>query len=361
MNWKNFRLQKRLNLPSKLIEATYATLAEIDGVKNSWHITKKILPQTIERLLYSVIITSTGSSNRIEGNKITDFEVENLYKKLRIKKFKTRDEQEVAGYLQCLELIFKHYNDIFINESSILKLHHDMLTYSTKDERHRGSYKFGSNRVEARDHFGNIVGVIFEPTPPHLVKKEMHELIDWYNWAINEKIKHPLLIIANFIFEYLAIHPFQDGNDRTARLLTNLMLLQQGYLFASVVSHERIIEANKVDYYLALNKTQKTWKTNKEDISPWLSFFLDVIKKQSNQALKIYASDNIEYLLSDKQLILWQWAIKRKKEFGRKDAIDKLKLPARTIESIIKKLVDLKRLDRLGQGRSTRYRLAKGE
>ena len=166
-----------------------------------------------------------------------------------------------------------------------------------------------------------------------------------------------MLLIANFIFEYLAIHPFQDGNGRTARLLTNLMFLQQGYLFASVVSHERIIEANKVDYYLALNKTQKSWKTSEENISPWLLFFLDVIKNQSNQALEIIASDNIEYLLSDKQLILWRWATKREKEFGRKDAINELKLPARTIESIIKKLADLKRLDRFGQGRATRYKI----
>ncbi len=356
-NWKNFRLQKRLNLSPRLVEAVYATLAEIDGVKNSWHITEKILPQTIERLVRSVIITSTGSSNRIEGNNLTDLEVESLYKKLHIKKFKTRDEQEAAGYLQCLESIFKHYISIPIRESSVLKLHHDMLAYSAKDERHRGSYKFGSNRVEARDHAGNLIGIIFEPTPPHLVKKEMHELIDWYVWAVNAKVKHPLFLIANFIFEYLAIHPFQDGNGRTARLLTNLMLLQQGYLFASVVSHERIIEANKVGYYLALNKTQKSWKTNKEDISPWLCFFLDIIKNQSNQALKIIASDNIEYLLSDKQLIVWRWATKRKEGFSRKDAIGELKLPARTIESIIKKLVDLKRLCRLGQGRSTRYKL----
>lgn len=357
MNWQNSRLQKRLQLPSELVEKVYTALASIDGVKNSWHITERILPQTIERLVRSVIITSTGSSNRIEGNKLTDLEVEILYKKLRIKKFKTRDEQEVAGYLQCLELIFEHYDDIHIGESSILKLHHDMLAYSTKDERHRGNYKFGSNRVEARDHAGNIIGIVFEPTPPHLVKKEMHELIDWYNWATNKKIKHPLLLIANFIFEYLAIHPFQDGNGRTARLLTNLMLLQQGYLFVSVVSHERIIEANKVDYYLSLNKTQKSWKTSQEDISSWLLFFLDVIKNQSDQALKIMASDNIEYLLSDKQLALWRWATKRKKEFSRKNAIDELHMPARTIESIIKKLLDLKRLDKLGQGRSTRYRL----
>ncbi|MEI8054377.1 MAG: Fic family protein [bacterium] len=357
MNWQDFRVNSRLNLNPLVVEQVYAMIAEIDGVKNSWQITKRLSPQAVTRLTRSVIVTSAGSSNRIEGNRLSDIEVENLYKNLRIKKFKTRDEQEVAGYLQCFELILNHYNDISISESSILKLHHDMLVYSEKDTRHRGQYKFGSNRVEAKDHNGNVVGVIFDPTPPHLVKKEMQELLGWYNWAVAAKAKHPLILLANFIFEYLAIHPFQDGNGRISRLLTNLILLQQGYLFTSIVSHDQIIEANKVDYYLALNKTQNTWKTTAEDISPWLLFFISSIKTQSCKTLKVLESDNIEHLLSEKQLALLQWAIARGMEFGRRDAIEALGFPARTVESIIKKLVDLKRLRRLGQGKATHYQL----
>jgi len=357
MQWQDFRLHKRLNLNPTVIELIYQTISEIDGIKNSWQITKQLLPQTIERLTRSVIVTSTGSSNRIEGNRLSDIEVEHLYKDLRVKKFKTRDEQEIAGYLKCLELVFNNYNNIPISESSILALHQDMLIFSERDVRHKGHYKFGSNRVEAKDATGNIVGVIFDPTPPYLVKKEMQELIDWYLWASATKVKHPLILIANFIFEYLAIHPFQDGNGRTSRLLTNLMLLQQGYLFTQIVSHERIIEANKMDYYLALNKTQSTWKTASEDITPWLQFFLNIIKSQSTQALKIIEGDNIEYLLSEKQLLLWNWIVEQSTEFSRKDAVNALGFPERTIESIIKKLVMLKRLQRLGQGKATRYRL----
>ena len=169
MNEQEFHIHRRLNLNPSHIEEIYAMLSEIDGVKNSWQITGNLLPQTLERLTRSVIITSTGSSNRIEGNNLTDAEVESLYKNLHVKKFKTRDEQEVAGYLHCLELVFKHYHDIPVSESSILKLHHDMLIHSEKDMRHKGNYKFGSNRVEAKDPAGNIVGVIFDPTPPYLV------------------------------------------------------------------------------------------------------------------------------------------------------------------------------------------------
>lgn len=380
-HWQDFRVHKRLSLQSNpgILEQIYAILSEIDGVKNSWRITGKFLPQTIERLTRSVIVTSTGSSNRIEGNRLTDREVENLYKNLRVQKFKTRDEQEIAGYLECLELVFNNYPDIPITESSILKLHDNMLIHSEKDSRHKGQYKFGSNRVEAKDHTGHIVGVIFDATPPYLVKKEMQELIDWYNWAVSTKVKHPLILIANFIFEYLAIHPFQDGNGRTSRLLTNLMLLQQGYHFAQVVSYERIVEANKIEYYRALNKTQTTWKTEEEDITPWLVFFLEGIRDQSRQALGLIAGDTIDHLLSEKQLALWTWASDRvsdnvfndrelsnksshcglslSPEFARRDAVAALGFPERTVESIIKKLVDLRKLERIGQGKATRYRV----
>lgn len=204
------------------------------------------------------------------------------------------------------------------------------------------------------------MGIIFDPTPPHLVKKEIQELVEWYNWACDTREKHPLILLANFIFEYLAIHPFQDGNGRTSRLLTNLMLLQHGYSFTAVVSHERIIEARKLDYYLALNKTQASWKSEKEDISPWLLFFLNVIKEQSQQAIKIIEGDTIEYLLSEKQRTLWQWIHNQAPaEFSRGEAIAALGFPARTVESILKKLLELGRLDRLGQGRATRYCLRK--
>ncbi|HLB94087.1 MAG TPA: Fic family protein [Candidatus Babeliales bacterium] len=359
MTWQNFRINTRLNqLKSTDIERIYSLIAEIDAVKNNWHLTKKLSPQVIQRLTQSVIITSTGASNRIEGNRLTDAEVEELYSNLRIKKLKTRDDQEVVGYLEMMTFIFEHYQEFKITESHILQIHQGMLAYSEKDTNHKGHYKVGLNRVEAKDQSGNLVGVIFDPTAPHLVKKEMHELIDWYNWAIAHKIKHPLILIANFIFEFLAIHPFQDGNGRSSRLLTNLMLLQQAYNFTTVVSHEKIIENHKVDYYLALNKTQSSWKTAQEDLAPWLIFFLNVIKLQATEALRILEGNEIEYLLSVKQLALWQWALQNSpKEFTRREAIKAMEFPARTVESIIKKLVALKRLQRLGEGSATRYKV----
>jgi len=339
------------------LEEVYSLLSKIDAVKQSWSITGNLQPQVIERLTQSVIITSTGASNRIEGNQLTDDEVEKLYRKLHIQKLKTRDEQEVGGYLESMEFVFSNFTDLPISESMILHLHNQMLRHSSKDERHRGLYKFGSNRVQATDQSGNILGIIFDPTPPHLVEKEMRELIEWYQWAKEEGKKHPLILVANFIFEYLAIHPFQDGNGRTSRLLTNLMLLQQGYHFTSVVSHEKLVEERKADYYLALNKTQKSWKSGQEDISEWLLLFLNVVNKQAGLALDILQRDDRESLLSQNQQSILDWIRSREESvFTRGDLIGAFDLPARTIEASVKRLLEHKFIERIGAGRATRYR-----
>ncbi|MGB4057758.1 MAG: Fic family protein [Alphaproteobacteria bacterium] len=357
MEWREFRLSKRLQLSPELTETIYSMIAEIDAVKNTYTLTNRLLPQTIERLTQSVIVTSTGASNRIEGNRLSDEEVEALYRNMRIKSFKTRDEQEVAGYIEMLERVFESYQDIPITESHILQLHKDMLAYSDKDQGHKGRYKIGPNRVEAKDQEGKVVGVIFEPTPPHLTEKEMRDLIDWYQWAQTEKFKHPLILIANFAFEYLAIHPFQDGNGRTSRLLTNLMLLQTGYAFSTLVSHEKLIEETKAEYYLALNKTQRVWKTDNESVEPWLLYIFNIFLKQARAAQTILESDQFEYLLSEKQLAFWKWVQSlESKKFNRGDAIAALGFPPRTIEQIMKKFLDMNKLEQFGQGRATRYR-----
>jgi Fic family protein len=354
-DWKAFRLSQRLSLSHDVIDTLYRKIAVIDSAKSTFSLTNHLMPQTLDRLTQSVIVTSTGASNRIEGNLLTDEQVQAIYKNMRIRSFKTRDEQEVAGYIDMLERVFDHHDALPLNENAILQLHNDMLQYSDKDQRHKGKYKFGSNRVEAKDQDGNVVSVLFEPTPPFLVAKEMQELLAWYHWACESQFRHPLILIANFIFEYLAIHPFQDGNGRTSRLLTNLLMLQHGYTFTKLVSHEKLIESQKAEYYLALNQTQRHWKTEQETLEPWLVFLIGIFEQQALSVQALLKQDQFEYLLSEKQLALWSWA-KSKPTFSRKEAIEALGYPARTIEEIIRKLHEMKKLERLGEGRASRYR-----
>ena len=359
MDWSTFRLSRRLDFGAETTATAYRLLSEIDSVKKGWSIIGKLQPATITRLTQSVIVTSTGASNRIEGNRLSDEEVEALYQNLRIKKFKTRDEQEVAGYLELLEMIFDNHGAMELSESLILDIHSRMLRHSAKDERHRGNYKFGSNRVEAKDGEGNVVGIIFEPTAPHLVDKEMKDLLAWYEWAKTEDFRHPLLLLGNFLFEFLAIHPFQDGNGRSSRLLTNLLLLKEDYQFAQVVSHEQLVESRKADYYLALNQSQRSWKSDSEDIGPWLVFFLETLSTQAEKAFALLSEEDEESLLSSNQQKILGWAESRSEEsFSRKEVIEGLGLPASTVEGAIRKLLALKRVERFGQGRATRYRVS---
>ncbi len=358
MDWQDHRLSRRLALTTETTERIYNSIAEIDAVKNSWRIANRLMPQMIERLMQSVLVTSTGASNRIEGNRLTDEQVRSLYKNMRIRRLVSRDEQEVAGYLDVLQNVFESYAEMPIRESIILQLHRDMLRHSEKDVGHLGKYKIGNNRVEAKDASGNIVGIIFDPTPPYLVPVEMQDLCGWYQWAVAESFKHPLMLTANFIFEYLAIHPFQDGNGRTSRILTNLILLQHGYAFTTVASHERIVEENKAEYYLALNRTQRTWKTDQEDVSAWLEFMFDVFRGQATKALRLLEEDQTELMLSEKQLALWHWAqIVQDGIFSPKMAVEATGFPVRTVEDIIKKLTGMDKLERVGAGRGTRYRV----
>ncbi|HCU01479.1 TPA: Fic family protein [Candidatus Nomurabacteria bacterium] len=348
------KLSKRLLFSQAQTAEIYSLITKIDIIKGQWKLSEKLSPQMISRLKTSVLITSSGASTRIEGAKLTDAQVKKLYEKMRIQKFKTRDEQEVAGYLELLKKVFDSWKNLNFSESLIKNFHQEMMKYSQKDARHKGQYKFGPNRVEAIDRTGKIIGIIFDPTPPHLVAKEMLELTEWTKEFLVNKNQLPLLTIANFIFEFLAIHPFQDGNGRTSRVLTNFLLLKSGYEFIPYISHESLVESNKADYYLALNKSQKTWKKKTEDITPWIIFFLKTVLKQAELSLNLLTGEKIEDFLSEKQLQVWQFALSQK-TFQRADAIKATKLNPRTIEESIKKLLRMNKLKKIGEGKATRY------
>lgn len=332
-------------------------IAEIERYRGMWTAGVTLSPQILTVLKKSTVITSAGSSTRIEGAKLTNEEIEKLFKSgLKIKKFSTRDEQEVAGYKELLENVFEAWQTIKFSENTIKHFHKELLKYSDKDQGHFGNYKFGENKVAAYDKSGKIVGIIFEPTSPHLTPKEMNELMEWTQKALEEKLIHPLLVIGNFILEFLAIHPFQDGNGRTSRVLTNLLLLKTGFDFVPYVSHEKFIEDNKDAYYLALNKGQKDLKTDEPNIVPWLLFFLEVIRDQAKMAVELSQKERIENLLSEKQLAVWR-LIQEKKETTPKEIREALNMPTVTILQILNKLLDMKKIERLGAGRSTRYKI----
>ena len=269
-------------------------IAELDEFKGQWRMIRSLSPEKLTSLRKVATIESVGSSTRIEGSKLTDRQVEDLLGRLHITEFKTRDEQEVAGYAYVMDQVFDAFEQIPVTENMIGQLHQDLLRYSTKDERHRGHYKTLPNHVTAFDADGKEIGIVFQTTSPFDTPREMESLVAWFTKADRERSLHPLLLIGSFIVVFLAIHPFQDGNGRLSRVLTTLMLLRAGYGHVPFSSLESIIEASKEGYYRALRRTQTTLASKKPDWEAWLIFFLRSLVKQKDALAKKIALDDTQ-------------------------------------------------------------------
>ncbi|MBX7147092.1 MAG: Fic family protein [Alphaproteobacteria bacterium] len=255
-------------------------IAEIDEFKGAWRALGTLAPERLSALRHVATIESVGSSTRIEGSKLSDKEVERLLSNIQINSFDTRDEQEVAGYAQTMEMVFQSWVNITITENHIKQLHRDLLKYSSRDDHHRGQYKTHTNNVVAFDENGHQIGIIFETATPFDTPHLMKELVIFTNKAFEDKKLHPLLIIGIFTVVFLGIHPFQDGNGRLSRILTTLLLLRSGYTYAPYSSLESVIEQSKDAYYLALRQTQQSIRTDAPNWQPWIVFFLQALQQQ---------------------------------------------------------------------------------
>ena len=327
---------------------------QLDEFKGFWKGHLNISPQILYRLKKFALITSTGASTRIEGAYLSDEEVKKLLAGIKIQKLRDRSQQEVAGYAELTKLTFDHYKKIKWNESEIKHFHKILLQYSKKDVHHHGEYKKGSNAVVARDTEGNEI-IIFNPTPPYLTPKEMKELVEFTKENLKTKEVHPLFIIGHFIGEFLAIHPFQDGNGRLSRALTNLLLLQEGYSYVQYVSLEKIIEEWKEDYYITLRKSQKNRKNKKYNITPWINFFLDILIEQAKRARAILERKNIEEELSENQITVLKLLQTSKKELSVKEIVEKTVINRNTIRKVLERLRDLQLIKQIGLGRASRW------
>ncbi len=348
--------QNRFNKRIPLNQEILASIAKIDQFQGFWQGSLKLSPQILGRLKTWAIITSTGASTRIEGAKMTDKEIARFLRGLKGEHPKNRDEEEVAGYADLISRIFDHWKTIKLTEGWILQFHSILLEFSEKDKTHKGKYKDSPNTVVMTNKQEKQV-VLFDPTPPHLVKAEMQEAIEWTNKQLEQKSIHPILVIANFIFEFLAIHPFKDGNGRISRALTNLLLLKAGYSYVPYISLDEIIEQTRADYYLALRATQKNHKTKPENITPWVEYLLSTLLKQTEKARKLMESEHPEKLLSEKQAQIYE-LFKENNELSVSEInqILKGKILQSTIKQALSRLVSFKLLERIGQARSTRYR-----
>ena len=330
-------------------------ISEIDEFKGKWQMLRNLAPDQLSLLKRIATIESIGSSTRIEGAGLTDSEVERLLSGLNTTSFESRDEAEVVGYAEAMEMIFESYDEIQISENHIKQLHQVLLRFTSKDARHRGEYKKLPNHVEALAANGRSLGIIFETASPFDTPFRMKELIQWFSEESQKGMLHPLLLMAIFIVHFLAIHPFQDGNGRLSRILTTLLLMRSGYSYVPFSSLEKIVEENKDRYYLSLRRAQSTLYTNNSKLNDWLLFFVGCLRKQiSVLDSKVKTERMIAELPPLSQEIM-----KIIRQHGRARVRDIQIITGanrNTIKAHIKRLVERGELKKMGVGKGTWYR-----
>lgn len=348
-------ISKKMAFSPVVYQQIMQQLSVIDSFKGNWNAIELQQSKHLKELRKIATIESIGSSTRIEGATLTNAEVEKLLKSVKVTKLKTRDEEEVVGYYGVLQIILDNYKSIKLTENYFHQLHGILLKHSSKDQRHKGTYKSLSNKVVANYPDGTQ-RTIFKTTEPHLTAAEMHTLIAWVHERFKKNDAHPLITIAVFVYEFLSIHPYHDGNGRLSRLLTTLMMMQQGYKFIQYVSFENIIEARKENYYRALMAGQKNRGKTEERIDKWILFFMEgMIMLTQRLEAKYTTYNKLENKLNERQQKIIQW-LKRNKKAQIKD-IDKA-LPnysRNTLKKDIALLLNEGLIIKTGDGRSVTY------
>jgi Fic family protein len=333
---------------------TLQLIAELDEFKGRWQALGQLAPERLFVLKRVATIESIGSSTRIEGVKLSDQEIDRLLSGIDIRAFRTRDEQEVAGYAEAMDLVFEAWADLGLSENYIGQLHGVLLKYSEKDERHRGHYKKQRNDVGAFDEHGRQVGIIFETATPFDTPRLMAELVHWTTQALVAREHHALIVIAVFVVRFLAIHPFQDGNGRLSRVLTTLLLLRAGYDYVPYSSLERVIEENKDGYYRALRAAQATLDKDESQLDVWLEFLLRCLVGQKDSlAKKIERERLVAPLppLSEQLLAL----VRQHGRLTMSDAVRLTQANRNTLKGHLRALLAEKRLVMHGKGKGAWY------
>lgn len=305
-------------------------------------------PEQLEKLVEIAKIQSTEASNAIEGIVTTNSRIKQLVAEKTAPK--NRNEQEIAGYRDVLNIIHESFEAIPINQNFILQLH--KIMYSHMNNPMAGKTKNIQNYISATYPDGRVE-TLFTPLAPYETKEALDIICDEYNRVIGNNEVEPLIAIPIFIHDFLCIHPFNDGNGRMSRLLTTLLLYRSGFYVGKYISLEAKIAKNKDLYYDSLNESQYGWHEGKEDVVPFLKYILGVILS----AYKDFGDrfEIVETKLSALEMV--RKAVQYKIGKFTKQDIKELcpSLSISSIEGALRKLVELQEISRHGSGRSIYY------
>jgi Fic family protein len=229
-------------------------------------------PEQLDTLRTHAIVESTESSNRLEGIVAGPGRVADLVVNRGVPQ--NRSEQEIAGYRDALQLIHESHADIRFTENVLLQLHQMLYRYQPGVG---GRWKSTDNQIVERDQAGAVVRVRFTPTSAVATPQAMADLTAHYHQAVAGSLADPLVVLPLAILDFLCIHPFSDGNGRTGRLLTLLLLYHFNYRVGRYISLERIVEESRDTYYDALERSSRNWHESTHDVHPWLRYFWGVL------------------------------------------------------------------------------------
>ena len=248
-----------------------ATLGQIDRAQGMKSAIGERHPETLRTLVEIARIQSVESSNAIEHITAPAERIRMLVAD-RVKPA-NRDEQEIAGYRTVLDTIDADAAHIPFTPSVVEQLHRDLYQFTNTPG---GRWKRVENSIQEVRPDGSRA-VRFQTVPASATPAAMGELHERFAVANSSGEHHPLLLAGCYVFDFLAIHPFVDGNGRISRLLTLLLLYQAGYDVGRFVSLERLVEETRETYYDALQAAGRGWHENEHDIGPWLRYFLGIL------------------------------------------------------------------------------------
>jgi len=257
---------------------------DIDRLNEQWSIVGYYKDKSIKQqkeLQNSSAIRSSGSSVRIEGSKIAQEKVEILLSHFDSATLNDKDTQETAGYFETLNTIINSYKNIQVSENSIKTLHKSLMKYCNIDEKHRGNYKTRRTAVEVVFPSGIKQTIFRTAEAGTTTQNSIKRLVSWYN---KENDFHPLIKNATFVYEFLNVHPFQEGNGHLSRLLSTLFFLKDGHQWMQYVGFEHEIESRKNEYYIVLQNCQN--QRPNENITDWIIFFLNIIRNVQSRLIR---------------------------------------------------------------------------
>lgn len=305
-------------------------------------------PEELEKLVEIAKIQSTEASNAIEGIVTTSTRIRQLVEEKTAPK--NRDEQEIAGYRDVLNIIHENFDAIPISQRYILQLH--KILYSHMNNPMAGKTKSVQNYISATYPDGHVE-TLFTPLAPYETPEALDKICEEYNRVIGNMEVEPLIIVPIFIHDFLCIHPFNDGNGRMSRLLTTLLLYRNGFYVGKYISLEAKIAKNKDLYYNALGRSQDGWHEGMEDVVPFIKYLLGIVLSAYKDFEERFA------LVETKRSALEMVRCATMNKLGRftKQDIRELcpSLSISSIEGALRKLVASGELKREGVGKNICY------